>query len=156
MAATTVVALTLGVAGCGTDEEKPADSPAAAPTTAAAAATPDVKAATTAACTEAVPLGETTAAAFKAEFSKILEVAMTGDEAKANKMEADLRAKLKAWSDKLTALAAGSIEPEVKAAFTAGAAEIVALNSPDDNTPVNTVTKKFADIAQKVKTACAA
>ncbi|GAB2917257.1 hypothetical protein GCM10027280_00330 [Micromonospora polyrhachis] len=155
VAATAIAAaLTLGITGCGTDEEKSAP-PAAAPTTAAAASTPDPKAATTAACKEAVSAGETVAASMEAEFKAMLDAAMSGDEAKATELEKAFRAKLKAWSDKLTTLAGQEADPAVKATFTEAAAAITALNSPDDKTPSNQVTKKLAEVAQKVKTACA-
>jgi hypothetical protein len=154
VAATAVAAaLILGITGCGTEEEKSAPS-AAAPTTAAAASTPDPKAATTAACKEAVSVGEANTASFEAEFKAMLDAAMSGDEAKATELEKAFRAKVKAWADKLTTLAGQEVDPAVKAAFTEAAATITALNSPDDKTPANQVTKKLAEVAQKVKTAC--
>jgi len=154
VAATAVAAaLILGITGCSTEEDA-STPPAAAPTTAAAASTPDPKAATTAACKEAVSVGEANTASIEAEFKAMLDAAISGDEAKATELEKTFRAKLKAWSDKLTALTSEQVDPAVKAAFTEAAAAITALNSPDDNTPAGQVTKKLAEVAQKVKTAC--
>jgi hypothetical protein len=152
--ATAIATLAFGAAACDSS------TPSADATAATAAPTPsptavDLKAATTAACKEAVAASDAGPPAFDKGLEDVLNAVVAEDDAKGEAGEAAMRAALKAWSDKLTALAAQPIDAGLKATLTESASVIVKLTSPDDQTPVNTVKKNLAEIAQKIKTSCA-
>jgi len=143
-----VSAVALG--GCGADAE--AESPAPAPTSALAV---DAKAATAAACTEAVTISKAGAVDFQEGFDDLLKVAVEGDDAAADAAEKAFRATLTAWSDKLTEIAAQPVDADVKTVLTESAATVAKVADPADKTPVNAATEQLGGIAEKISAACA-
>jgi predicted small secreted protein len=144
VAAYTVSALAL--AACGTDEG--AGQPAAA-------GGADTTAATASACTEAMALSKTGATAFEEGIDNLLEVALEGDDVKADAAEKEFRATLAAWADRLAELSGEPVAEDVKAALTETAATVKKIADPEDNTPINAATQQLAGISDKIGAACA-
>lgn len=147
--------LLTSTAACGSEDETPSGTGSSTAASSATTAAVDLADATKKACGEAVPLSEQSSTAFLTGFNKALEVAVEGSEADAEKALADLRAGLNSWSTKLTELAGQPIDEQAKAALAEGAAEIKALSSPDDNTPIAQVERTLKDVTDKIKAACA-
>ncbi|GIF70594.1 hypothetical protein [Asanoa siamensis] len=141
-------AFALALAACGSDD---AGTGAPAPSAAGAADAAE----TASACAEAVRISKDGAAAFEPGVSKLLELAVEGDEAKLAAAEEEFRTTLTAWSDKLTEFAGEPVEADVRAALTEGAATVRKIADPADNTPVNAAKDALTGVADKITSACA-
>jgi hypothetical protein len=138
----------LALAACGTDSSgKGAGQPAVAGA--------DTAAATATACTEAMAVSKTGATAFEEGVDNLLEVALEGDDTKADAAEKEFRAALTAWADRLAELSGEPVAEDVKAALTETSAIVKKIADPEDKTPINAATQQLGGIADKIGAACA-
>ena len=133
-----------GAAACDKSTPNPAGSAGA-----------DVAAATRDACTQATALSATGAAEFNTKMNEFLQAAASGDAAKGQQLEAEIRAKVTEWATKLDGLAAKDVKPEVKTALTEAATTLRQHNDPNDSTSIDEVKAAYVAIATKISTACA-
>jgi predicted small lipoprotein YifL len=143
---TVAVAALFALPACGSPGDPEPAAPAAAPTASAD------RAATSTACVRAISASEAGAATFKTDVELALE-AVAADEDPAAAM-ATIQTDLEAWARMLTDLAAGQVEPDVKAALTDGAEAVTKIADPNDDTPVAEAQRILAKVGDDIEAAC--
>ncbi|MDG4825877.1 hypothetical protein O7635_28860 [Asanoa sp. WMMD1127] len=155
-----VSVVALGAAACGSSD---GDTAAGGASPSAAATTAGASAATQAACQEAIAASESGAKAFGSgmeEMQKlILEYTKNPDdkamEAKGTELETKMRGDLKAWGEKLTALAGQDVDATVKTALTDAAKTVTDMNADDNEATGPEAQAALDGVVTKIKTACA-
>ncbi|WFE26795.1 hypothetical protein O7623_26540 [Solwaraspora sp. WMMD791] len=160
-AVTTALALTLagcGGADAGTDAaaDPSPQSSASAPADGQPAESADDEAAvaTKTACDTAVPVAEETASTIEAYFAEFIAAIAEGG-TDAETADAEFRAKFTDLSAMLESLAADPVDADVQQALTEASEFAAQIVDPDDNTPMGQVEARLAELAEKLKTACA-
>lgn len=116
---------------------------------------PDRQDATVAACATAVSMSKARTADYESDVHDLFVVAATNGSAAGERAMAAFRAKLTAWSEKLTAFTQQPIEADVKAALTEAASYVMKLADPNDGTSVDTAVQHLTNATEKLETACA-
>ncbi|MFV2009665.1 MULTISPECIES: hypothetical protein [unclassified Micromonospora] len=160
-AAATALAFTL--AGCGggdsdvdptAGQTSPPAATASADAESAGSAEDGAAAATKEACDTAVPVAEETASTIEAYFAEFIAAVAEGG-TDAETAYAEFRAKFTDLSAMLESLAADPVDADVQQALTEASEFAAQIVDPDDNTPMGQVEGRLAELAEKLKTACA-
>ncbi|MEV4621552.1 hypothetical protein AB0J74_22940 [Asanoa sp. NPDC049573] len=157
-----VSVVALGAAACGSSGDD-AGSASAAGGASASAAAGGASDATATACKEAIAASEAGAKDFGSGIDEMqkMVLSITADsddaelEAKGTELENKMRASLKTWSDKLTALAGQDLDADVKTALTDAATTVTKINDPNDDSDAAAARTALTGVADKIKAACA-